>query len=146
MATLTQDLKELYNRTMNNCDFYKSENNAAALLNEIGVLRGIGYCMDAIGITVEDTPRFAGMIIEQNKLRETLKTTEQTGKRLERKYEEQAERFSSAIISLAASPANMDNFKYYLSIHFAEWLEKMAATPEDLTSEFECFASMDSEE
>ena len=36
----------LYDRTLKNCLFYEKEGNTAALLNEIGCLRGIAYCME----------------------------------------------------------------------------------------------------
>ena len=39
-------LFQLYDRTMNNCLFYEKEGNRKALLNEIGCLRGIAYCME----------------------------------------------------------------------------------------------------
>ena len=43
--------REVYNRTMNNCKFYEKENQALKLLNEIGVLRGISYCLENEGDT-----------------------------------------------------------------------------------------------
>ena len=39
----------LYARTMNNCKFYEKENKPLKLLNEIGVLRGIAYCLETCG-------------------------------------------------------------------------------------------------
>ena len=36
-----------FNRTMNNCRFYEQEGNELSLLNEIGVLRGLAYALDA---------------------------------------------------------------------------------------------------
>lgn len=41
---------EAYNNTMKNCRYYEETNNNAALLNEIGVLRGIFYCMELADI------------------------------------------------------------------------------------------------
>ena len=41
-------LQALYNRTLKNCYYYESMGNKAALLNEIGVLRGIAYCIEEI--------------------------------------------------------------------------------------------------
>lgn len=43
--------RDIYNRTMNNCKFYEKENQALKLLNEIGVLRGISYCLENEGDT-----------------------------------------------------------------------------------------------
>lgn len=40
-------LLELYDRTQKNCQFYEQQENAPALLNEIGVLRGIMYCIES---------------------------------------------------------------------------------------------------
>lgn len=39
-------LEQLYNRTMENCLLYEKEGNKKALLNEIGCLRGIAYCLE----------------------------------------------------------------------------------------------------
>ena len=36
----------LYDRTMKNCLSYEKDGNTAALLNEIGCLRGRAYCME----------------------------------------------------------------------------------------------------
>lgn len=41
---------EAYNNTLKNCKFYEEQGNKNALLNEIGVLRGIFYCMEIAGI------------------------------------------------------------------------------------------------
>lgn len=41
-------LLRVYSRTYNNCIFYEKENRKADLLNEIGVLRGIAYCIEEI--------------------------------------------------------------------------------------------------
>lgn len=62
---------------------------------------------------------------------------------IERKYTEEASRFCRAIERLAARPANMDNFELYLSLHFSDWLKKMANTPEDISFEVQFFADMD---
>lgn len=70
-------LIDLYNRTYNNCVFYKNEGKDAALLNEIGVLRGIMYCLneivgeDRVNIGVNSI-EFAEMIADQQRLKEEL--------------------------------------------------------------------------
>ena len=40
---------EIYNRTMKNCKFYEREGKKPELLNEIGTLRGVAYCVEALG-------------------------------------------------------------------------------------------------
>lgn len=59
-----------------------------------------------------------------------------------KKYENAAHQFCEAIKSFAAKPDNLDNLENYLSRHFAEWMEKYANTPEDLTCELREFANM----
>lgn len=44
----------IYNRTMNNCMFYEKRNDKQHLLNEIGCLRGIAYCLEELGICVHN--------------------------------------------------------------------------------------------
>ena len=46
MEKKIKKLKSDYERTLNNCKFYESENNTSALLNEIGVLRGLAYALE----------------------------------------------------------------------------------------------------
>lgn len=41
-------LLELFDRTFKNCEFYEQEHDNDALLNEIGVLRGIMYCIESV--------------------------------------------------------------------------------------------------
>ena len=45
---MKNDLTEHYTRTLRNCRFFEKEGNHKRLLNEIGVLRGILYCMYGI--------------------------------------------------------------------------------------------------
>ena len=47
-------MKEIYFRTIENCKFYEEQNDRKHLLNEIGCLRGIAYCLEAEGICVHD--------------------------------------------------------------------------------------------
>jgi hypothetical protein len=47
-------IKGAYFRTLNNCHFYEREKRQKSLLNEIGVLRGLVYALESIGITLEE--------------------------------------------------------------------------------------------
>lgn len=40
-----ENIISIYNRTYNNCKFYFEKGDNRRLLNEIGVLRGIVYCI-----------------------------------------------------------------------------------------------------
>lgn len=51
---LIQEIEETWIRTYNNCKFYYDENRPIALANEIGVLRGIYYTMEIIGMDLEE--------------------------------------------------------------------------------------------
>lgn len=60
-----------------------------------------------------------------------------------KKYEHEAHQFTQAIITIAASPKNLENLEHYLSIHFETWVKRYANTPETLVSEIIGFANMD---
>ena len=64
---------ELYNRTYNNCLFYKQKEDNTALLNEIGVLRGIAYCLECVigpdYSTLIDWKAFTELINIQNEMK-----------------------------------------------------------------------------
>ncbi len=50
----TSKLIEIYKRTLDNCKFYEKEQKPLNLINEIGVLRGVAYCMtEAAGMKLE---------------------------------------------------------------------------------------------
>ena len=51
--------------------------------------------------------------------------------------------FVGAIKLIATKPDNLDNLESYLSYHFAEWMNKYANTPENITAELKSFADMD---
>lgn len=68
-----ETIRDIYIRTMNNCNFYKEIGDSASLLNEIGVLRGIAYCMEITGVPYPDFDEFKEMIETQNKLKELFK-------------------------------------------------------------------------
>lgn len=59
-------LMDLFNRTLSNCEFYENENRTTSLLNEIGVLRGIAYCLEALNIDVLELSAFQHYIEIQN--------------------------------------------------------------------------------
>ena len=63
-------MKELYIRTLNNCLFYEREQKWLRLLNEIGVLRGIVYCLEGCGENFPADETFLHFI----ELQQTLKT------------------------------------------------------------------------
>ena len=62
---------------------------------------------------------------------------------MERKYEQIAHQFIEAIKTIAGKPENLENLESYLSHHFAEWMNKYANTPENITAELKNFADMD---
>ena len=62
---------------------------------------------------------------------------------MERKHEQTAKLFCNALRAIAGKPENLDNLESYLSYHFAEWLNKYANTPENITAELKSFADMD---
>ena len=68
-----ETIRDIYIRTMNNCKFYKEKGDSASLLNEIGVLRGIAYCMEITGVPYPDFDEFKSMIETQNALKELFK-------------------------------------------------------------------------
>ena len=60
-----------------------------------------------------------------------------------RKHEQTAKLFCEALRTIAGKPENLDNLESYLSYHFAEWMNKYANTPENITAELKSFADMD---
>ena len=62
---------------------------------------------------------------------------------MERKHEQTATEFCEALRTIAGKPENLENLESYLSNHFSEWLERIANTPEDITSELIFFAKME---
>lgn len=60
-----------------------------------------------------------------------------------RKHEQTAKQFCEALRTIAGKPENLDNLESYLSYHFAEWMNKYANTPENITAELKSFADMD---
>ena len=61
-------LYRLYNRTLNNCMYYEEERKTLELINEIGVLRGIAYCLQAHGDPIDDFDNFAHFMNVQTEL------------------------------------------------------------------------------
>lgn len=62
-------LNELFKRTLKNCAFYEKEGKTISLANEIGALRGIGYCMELEG-ECPHTEEYMHFIEIQQKLKE----------------------------------------------------------------------------
>lgn len=52
-----------------------------------------------------------------------------------------ADRFTGAMKGLVAKQENLDNFNFYLTMHFKTWVEKFANTPGRLVAEMEYFAN-----
>ena len=46
---MNDTLMGIYERTLNNCKFYEKQEDRAHLLNEVGCLRGVAYCMELAG-------------------------------------------------------------------------------------------------
>lgn len=62
---------------------------------------------------------------------------------MENKFQDIAKKFTEAIVALSENKQRLENFEYYLSLHFDIWLKKFARTPEDITSELTDFANME---
>ncbi len=60
----------------------------------------------------------------------------------ERPFEKEAEIIKNAILAFAEDRAALENFEYYLSIHFREWLGCYVRTPGDMCEEFAEFAEL----
>ena len=60
-------IQAIYDRTLRNCMFYLSEGKEISLANEIGVLRGIVYCMEDLGMPMPDS--FMQMVEIQQQLK-----------------------------------------------------------------------------
>lgn len=61
---------------------------------------------------------------------------------MDKKYSAAATSVAQSIRELANNPEKLDNLESYLSMHFAAWLDKYAATPEDMAAELRDFAQM----
>ena len=62
---------------------------------------------------------------------------------MNRKHEQTAKQFCEALQAIAGKPENLENLESYLSYHFAEWMNKYANTPENITAELKRFAEME---
>ena len=72
-SRVISEMDEIYKRTMQNCLFYQEKGFKDALLNEIGVLRGVVYCMETVGLmpdreTFSDFLRFLDVQNERKKV------------------------------------------------------------------------------
>ena len=65
-APFYSKLMDLFKRTLSNCEFYENENRTNSLLNELGVLRGIAYCLEVLNIDVLEFSSFQHYIEIQN--------------------------------------------------------------------------------
>ncbi len=66
-----EEIRKVFIRTIGNCCWYESKGDKVSLLNEIGVLRGLGYAMDSIGLCPYVDIHFTYFIIElQQKLKD----------------------------------------------------------------------------
>lgn len=61
---------DIFDRTIKNCEYFAKEGKSMSLSNEIGVLRGIAYCMEIVGLCPH-TEEFAHFIELQEKLKKT---------------------------------------------------------------------------
>lgn len=61
---------ELLDRTYYNCLYYKENNKEYSLANEIGVLRGIAYCLSDVAGICPHNDDFMEMIDIQQRLKE----------------------------------------------------------------------------
>ena len=57
-------------------------------------------------------------------------------------YAKEAATFAEAIRNFAANKDAINNFEFYLSIHFEDWLNKFANTPEAMAEEIKCFSEI----
>lgn len=64
-----EEIIKLFKRTLNNCYYYEENNKTISLANEIGVLRGLAYAMEAIGLCPH-TDSFLHYIDIQQKLKD----------------------------------------------------------------------------
>lgn len=55
---MEKELRHIFIRTLRNCDFYLREQKMVSLANEIGVLRGISYCIDIMGGEILDPEEY----------------------------------------------------------------------------------------
>lgn len=64
-----EEIIKLFERTLNNCSYYENNNKTISLANEIGVLRGIAYTMEVVGLCPY-TDSFLHYIDIQQKLKD----------------------------------------------------------------------------
>lgn len=67
MTSIKTELINIYDRTLKNCKYYERENKPASLNNEIGVLRGVAYCMEVCGLCVHGDDDFLHFISKQER-------------------------------------------------------------------------------
>lgn len=63
------DLEPIYKQILRNCYFYESEGDEKKLLNEIGALRGVAYCIESTSKDIKHAEgNFLHFIQIQNEL------------------------------------------------------------------------------
>ena len=63
-----EEIRKIFIRTLNNCCYYEENNKTISLANEIGVLRGVAYTMEVVGLCPH-TDSFLHYIDIQQKLK-----------------------------------------------------------------------------
>ena len=66
-----ETLPFIFNRTLNNCIYYEKAGKQAHLLNEIGALRGVLYCLESVGIKPQSRKMY-DLFEKQQQLKEDL--------------------------------------------------------------------------
>ena len=84
---MAETLMDLYNRTLKKCKYFEKTNRIESLNNEIGCLRGIGYCMEITGGCPHDED-FLHFIALQESLRSNRYYNEEEDVVPARLYEE----------------------------------------------------------
>lgn len=70
---MEEAIHDIFIRTMNNCDLYFRKRKMVSLANEIGVLRGISYCielMDGVNLSMEESEKYKYYLSVQQSLKE----------------------------------------------------------------------------
>ncbi len=95
-----QGINECFDRTMNNCRFYEREGRNTDLLNEVGVLRGLAYALEEVGICPH-SDEFLHYIDVQNELKKGILMNHLSNIVSTDQAEENCKRFFKTLIYLA---------------------------------------------
>jgi hypothetical protein len=66
---MESELIDIFERTKRNCSYYEKEKKHMSLMNEIGCLRGIAYCLEAVGVCPHHDEEFLRLIDIQQKIK-----------------------------------------------------------------------------